>query len=117
MFDKKDVGKKVELKGWVAKKRNLGGLLFIDLRDRSGIIQLVVKPEHKDYETASNLKSESVIRATGTIVERESKNPKLKTGEIEVIVEELEVYSMANDLPFEITEDTTALEDTRLKYR
>lgn len=117
MFHLSDIGKKVELKGWVAKKRNLGGLIFIDLRDRSGIIQLVVKPEQKDYELASNLKSESVIRAYGTIVERESKNPKLETGEIEVIVEELEIYSVAKDLPFEITEETTALEDTRLKYR
>lgn len=117
MFHLSDIGKKVELKGWVAKKRNLGGLIFIDLRDRSGIIQLVVRPEQKDYELASNLKSESVIRAYGTIVERESKNPKLETGEIEVIVEELEIYSVAKDLPFEITEETTALEDTRLKYR
>ncbi len=116
-FNIKNVGENVVLEGWVAKKRNLGGLVFIDLRDRSGIIQLVVRPEQKDYDLASNLKTESVIRIEGNIVERESKNPKLSTGEIEVIVEKLEVFSMAHDLPFEISEDTTALEDTRLKYR
>ena len=116
-FNIKNVGESVILEGWVAKKRNLGGLVFIDLRDRSGIIQLVVRPEQKDYDLASSLKTESVIRVEGNIVERESKNPKLPTGEIEVIVETLEVFSMAHDLPFEISEDTTALEDTRLKYR
>ena len=116
-FNINNVGETIELHGWVAKKRNLGGLVFIDLRDRSGIIQLVVRPEHQDYELASSLKSESVISATGTIVERESKNTKIPTGEIEVIVSKLELINMANDLPFEITDNTTALEDTRLKYR
>ncbi|MBE6146944.1 MAG: aspartate--tRNA ligase [Firmicutes bacterium] len=116
-FNIKNVGETVELCGWVSKKRNLGGLIFIDLRDRSGIIQLVVRPENKYYEEASSLKSESVIEVTGTIVERESKNLKLPTGEIEVIVDSLEIINMAADLPFEITENTTALEDTRLKYR
>jgi len=116
-FNIQNVGESVVLEGWVAKKRNLGGLIFIDLRDRSGIIQLVVRPEEKDYDLASSLKTESVIRVEGKIVERESKNLKIPTGEIEVIVEKLEVFSMAHDLPFEISEDTTALEDTRLKYR
>lgn len=113
----KNVDEKVNLNGWVAKKRNLGGLLFIDLRDRSGIIQLVVKPENKDYELASSLKNESTINVKGTIQKRESINKNLKTGEIEVIVDELTIYSMSKDIPFEIADDTTALEDTRLKYR
>ena len=116
-FNIKNINEEVELYGWVSKKRNLGGLIFIDLRDRSGIIQLAVKPDCEDYEVASSLKSESVIKAIGTIVERESKNPKIPTGEIEVIVSNLELINMSNDLPFEITDDTTALEDTRLKYR
>ena len=114
-FNIKNLEEIVELYGWVSKKRNLGGLIFIDLRDRSGIIQLVVRPEQKDYELASTLKSESVIRAVGTIVERESKNSKIPTGEIEVIVSELELINIARELPFEITDNTTALEDTRLK--
>ncbi len=116
-FNSKNIGETVELYGWVAKKRNLGGLVFIDLRDRSGIIQLVVRPEQKDYDLACSLKSESVISIVGQIVERESKNLKIPTGEIEVIVSSLTLINMANELPFEITDTTTALEDTRLKYR
>lgn len=117
VFNLKNVGEKVELCGWVAKKRNLGGLIFIDLRDRSGIIQLVVRPENSYYDLASNIKTESVIKITGVVVERESKNSKIPTGDIEVIVDTLKLESMAHDLPFEISDDTTALEDTRLKYR
>ena len=116
-YNIKNVGEKVNLNGWVAKKRNLGGLVFIDLRDRSGIIQLVVRPENKFYDLACSLKNESTINVKGTIQKRESINKNLRTGEIEVIVEELTLYSMSKDIPFEITEDTTALEDTRLKYR
>lgn len=116
-FNIKNVGEEVELYGWVQKKRNLGGLVFIDLRDRSGIIQLVVRPENKDYETAASLKSESVIKAVGKIAERESKNNKIPTGEIEVLVDSLELINQSIDIPFEISDSTTALEETRLKYR
>lgn len=116
-FNIEDVGKTVELYGWVQKKRNLGGLVFIDLRDRSGIIQVVVTPENECYDLASSLKSESVISVTGTINERENKNLKLKTGDIEVLVDKLELINPSIDIPFEISDDTTALEDTRLKYR
>ena len=116
-FNIKNVGETVELYGWVQKKRDLGGLVFIDLRDRSGIIQLIVRPENKYYDIATSLKTESVIRAVGKISERESKNPKLPTGEIEVLVDELELINQSIDIPFEISDNTTALEDTRLKYR
>jgi len=116
-FNINNVGEVIELSGWVSKKRNLGGLVFIDLRDRSGIIQLVVRPENVNYELASSLKNESVIKVTGKVIERESKNPKLATGEIEVIVDSLVLESTSIDLPFEITDNITALEDTRLKYR
>lgn len=116
-FNINNVGKNVTLYGWVAKKRNLGGLIFIDLRDRSGIIQLVVKPENKFYEIAETLKSEYVIKVEGVITERESKNNNIDTGEIEVIVNNLEILNTSIELPFTITDDTTALEDTRLKYR
>ena len=113
----KNVGESIELYGWVSKKRNLGGLIFIDLRDRSGIIQLVVRPESKYYDLAESLKSEYVIKVKGQIVERESKNDSLETGEIEIDVNELELLNTSKELPFEIKDDTTALEDTRLKYR
>ena len=116
-FNINNVGEVVTLKGWVSKKRNLGGLLFIDLRDRSGIIQLIVRPENKFYDQASSLKNESTIKVTGEIIKRESINKNIPTGEIEVIVNDLEVYSTSLDLPFEISNDCTALEDTRLKYR
>lgn len=116
-YNIKNVNEKVNLNGWVAKKRNLGGLVFIDLRDRSGIIQLVVRPENDFYNLACSLKNESTINVKGTITKRENINTNLETGEIEVDVEELTLYSMSKDIPFEITDDTTALEDTRLKYR
>ena len=116
-FRIENVGEEVELYGWVQKKRNLGGLLFIDLRDRSGVIQLVSRPEDSFYDVATSLKNESVIRVVGTIEERESKNIKIPTGEIEVILSELELINQSADIPFSIDEDTTALEDTRLKYR
>ncbi len=113
----KDVGKKVELYGWVQKKRDLGGLIFIDLRDRSGIVQLVVRPENSYYELANSLKNEYVIRITGKVVERESKNEKLATGDIEVNVSELEIINKSKETPFTITDEVNALEETRLKYR
>ena len=115
-FNIKNVGEVVTLYGWVAKKRNLGGLIFIDLRDRSGIIQLVVKPDNKYYDLAESLKNEYVIKVVGNITERESKNKNLLTGDIEVIINELEILNTSIDLPFNLN-DTTALEDTRLKYR
>lgn len=114
---KDDVDSVVELYGWISKKRNLGGLIFIDLRDRSGLIQLVIHPDNIHYELASSLKNESVIRVSGVVKERENKNKTLVTGEIEVVVEKLEVINSSVDLPFEISEHISALEDTRLKYR
>ena len=113
----KSLGQQVELYGWVSKKRDLGGLMFIDLRDRSGIIQLALKPENKYYALAETLRNEYVIKVTGTIVERENKNLNITTGEIEVEVDTLELINKSAELPFAIADDTNALEDTRLKYR
>ena len=111
-----NVGEQVQLFGWVAKKRNLGGLLFIDLRDRSGIFQLVVKPESGSYKDADSLKNVYVIEVTGKVIERESKNKTLATGEIEIEVSDLKILNTSLELPFDLN-NTTALEDTRLKYR
>ena len=110
-------GEIVHLYGWVQKNRNLGGLVFIDLRDRSGIVQLVVRPESEFYTEAESLKSEYVIEVIGKVVERESKNSNLLTGDIEVEVEKLIVLNKSLELPFTIDDNTTALEETRLKYR
>lgn len=116
-YNIKNIGEGVTVKGWVSKVRNLGGLVFIDLRNRSGIIQAVVRPENKDYDVANELKSEYVIEVVGTIVERESKNTKILTGEIEIDVKKLTLINKSKEVPFQIVDDTTALEDTRLKYR
>ena len=111
------LGNEVELYGWVNKKRNLGGLIFIDLRDRSGIIQVIVNPENPNYEIASSLKNEYVIKVVGKVNKRENANPNLKTGEIEIVATNLEVINTSIEIPFEISDNTNALEDTRLKYR
>ncbi len=115
-FNKNNVGETVTLYGWINKKRDLGGLLFIDLRDRSGIIQLVISPSSRAYNTALALKLESVIKVIGKISLREKANNHLKTGEIEVNVDALEVLNSSQELPFDLN-NVTALEDTRLKYR
>ena len=112
-----DIEKQVVLQGWVQKKRNLGGLIFIDLRDKSGIVQLVVTPNSKCYDLAETLKNEYVIEAKGIVKKRESENKNIKTGKIEVILDELSILNTSNEIPFEISNDTTALEETRLKYR
>ncbi len=114
------VGKKVTLMGWCHKNRDLGGLMFITLRDRSGEIQLVVSPEEcsPDIVTkASTIKSEFVIACTGTVRHRSSPNPNMKTGAIEVLVEELRILSEAQTPPFYIEENVGANEALRLKYR
>ena len=116
-YNIKNVGEEVTLSGWVSKIRNLGGLVFIDLRNRTGIMQVVVRPESEYYGLAESLKNEYVIKVTGKIVERESKNTKIETGEIEVEVSKLELINKSKEVPFAIQDETNALEDTRLKYR
>ena len=116
-YNIKNVGEVVTLTGWVSKVRNLGGLVFIDLRNRTGIMQVVVRPENEYYTVAESLKNEYVIKVTGKIVERESKNTKIATGEIEVEVDKLELINKSKEVPFAIQDETNALEDTRLKYR
>ena len=112
-----NVGQEVTICGWVSKVRNLGGLIFIDLRNRTGIIQVIVRPENKYYDIACKLKSEYVIKVSGIVNERENKNSKLATGDIEIEVTYLELINESKEVPFAITDDTTALEDTRLKHR
>ena len=114
-----DVGREVVLNGWVSKKRNLGGLIFCDLRDRSGIAQIVFTDEVEKavFEAADSLKSEYVIGVKGKVIERESKNKDLPTGEIEVIVDEFKIYSGAETTPIYIKDDDNVDENLRLKYR
>ena len=112
-----NVGEVVTLVGWCSKKRNLGGLIFIDLRDRYGITQLIVNPENPNYSKALEIKNEYVLKATGKVVERSSKNPNIPTGDIEVQVEELVILNTAEQTPLLIQDQTDALEDTRMRYR
>ena len=113
----KNVGANVKLKGWVSRVRNLGGLIFIDLRDMHGITQVVVHPENTFYNEATKLRSEYVILVEGEVIKRVSPNKQLKTGEIEVNLTKLELLSTANTTPLIIADETDALEDVRLKYR
>ena len=110
-----DVNSEVTLCGWVAKRRNFGALVFIDLRDRYGITQLVF---NEGLATQiSDVRNEYVLQVKGTVVERKDKNPKLATGEIEVVVREVKIVNTAITTPMIIADETDALEDTRLKYR
>ena len=110
-----EVNSEVTLCGWVAKRRNFGALVFIDLRDRYGITQLVF---NEDIATQiSDVRNEYVLQVKGTVVERKDKNPKLETGEIEVVVREVKIVNTAITTPMIIADETDALEDTRLKYR
>ena len=114
------VGQEITLKGWVARRRDLGGLIFIDLRDREGIMQLVINPESVSDEvmkTAESLRSEFVIEVTGKVAAREQVNDKLATGSVELHVDSLTVLNTAKTTPFEIKDGIEANDDTRLRYR
>ena len=117
---KEHIGQEITLKGWVARRRDLGGLIFIDLRDREGIMQLVINPEKVSAEvmaTAESLRSEFVIEVTGQVAAREQANDKLATGAVELNVTALTVLNTAKTTPFEIKDGIEANDDTRLRYR
>ena len=110
-----DAGKEVTLVGWVAKRRNLGSLVFIDLRDRSGIVQIVFNEQ--TAPAVKDVRSEYILQVKGTVQKRSAVNPKLPTGEIEVIAEEVRIVNSAKTPPITIADDTDTNEDTRLRYR
>lgn len=110
-----DTGKEVTLLGWVAKRRNFGALVFIDLRDRTGITQLVF--DETLAEQIKDVRNEYILQVSGMVLERKDKNPKLATGDIEVKVNEVSIINSAETTPIIVADDTDALEDTRLKYR
>ncbi|MGG0644477.1 aspartate--tRNA ligase [Sporosarcina gallistercoris] len=120
-LNEQHIGQKVTLKGWVQKRRDLGGLIFVDMRDRTGIVQTVFNPaiSEEALAIADKLRSEFVISITGSVVEREerTKNKNLKTGAIEVQVSELTIINEAKNPPFLIEDDTDVSEELRLKYR
>jgi aspartyl-tRNA synthetase len=120
-LDKKDVNREVVLLGWVQRRRDLGGLIFVELRDRQGIVQVVFNPEinPQAHEKAQSIRSEYVLGVQGTVVMRPegTANPKLSTGEIEVIAKELKILNVSKTPPFQIEDEEEVAENTRLKYR
>ncbi|NPB07517.1 MAG: aspartate--tRNA ligase [Aquificae bacterium] len=116
-----DVGKTLRIAGWVHRKRHHGGVIFIDLRDREGVVQVVVeeKSNPEVYEVADRLKSEYVIGVKGKVRRRPegTENPKLKTGFVEVVAEEIKVFNTSDPLPFPVDEETPLSEETKLRYR
>ena len=120
-LDKKDVNREVILLGWVQRRRDLGGLIFVELRDRQGIAQVVFNPEinPEAHEKAQSVRSEYVLGIQGTVVMRPegTANPKLSTGEIEVIAKDLKILNVSKTPPFQIEDGEEVAENTRLKYR
>ncbi|HGD0130884.1 TPA: aspartate--tRNA ligase [Streptococcus agalactiae] len=114
------IGTSITLKGWVGRRRDLGGLIFIDLRDREGNMQLVINPEEVSASvmaTAESLRSEFVIEVSGVVTAREQANDNLPTGEVELKVQELSVLNTSKTTPFEIKDGIEANDDTRMRYR
>lgn len=114
------IGQEITLKGWVGRRRDLGGLIFIDLRDREGIMQLVINPEKVSSDvmaTAESLRNEFVIEVTGVVAQREQENTNLPTGAVELKVSALTVLNTAKTTPFEIKDDVEVNDDNRLRYR
>ncbi len=118
-FRAADEGREITVFGWVQRARNLGGLIFIDLRDRTGILQLAFDEttDRAVFEKAASVRSEYVLAAVGTVRERSAKTDKIPTGDIEVFVKELRILAKSETTPFEIVENSQTAETTRLKYR
>ncbi|MHC5247372.1 aspartate--tRNA ligase [Enterococcus sp. LJL90] len=121
LVSKDQLGKRITLKGWVQKRRDLGGVIFIDLRDREGIVQVVFNPElsKEAWQIADSCRSEYVIEVTGEVINRapEAINPKMKTGQFEVMIDQITILNTAKTPPFVIEDDQNVNDETRLKYR
>ena len=115
-----DVNEEVTLSGWVQKVRNKGFMIWVDLRDRYGITQLILDEDRTDaavFETAKSLGREFVIQVKGTVIERQSKNPKMETGDVEILVSELTILNISKTPPFTIEDETDGGEELRMQYR
>ncbi|BAK81276.1 aspartate--tRNA ligase [Candidatus Arthromitus sp. SFB-rat-Yit] len=117
VIDRRYLDQQVVLEGWVNKKRNLGSLIFVDLRDREGIVQIVFKEGSSIFDIGDCLKPEYCIKVRGIVKERESKNPQIKNGDIEVICDDIEIYSKSEQLPFMIDDGFEVNDNLKLKYR
>lgn len=119
VLNKNNIGEEVSLNGWVAKQRSLGSLIFVDLRDKTGIVQIVFDDSipQEIFDVADRLRSEFVIGLTGVVRERSSKNPDLATGEIEVVAKDLILYSESETPPIYVKDDDNVDYNLRMKYR
>ena len=116
--NEKIIDREIKLCGWIKRIRVLGGVIFFDLKDREGYVQCVVEKKDENlYEIAKNLKIEDCIQVFGIVRERKDKNPKIKTGNVEVLIKNIEVFSKSNNLPFLPEDDINVFEETRLRYR
>jgi aspartyl-tRNA synthetase len=115
----KDVDQTVRLAGWVHRKRDHGNLLFVDIRDHYGVTQVVVRSDHAAFPLADAVRVESVIQVVGTVVARtpETVNPKIPTGDIEVVLDQITVLAEADTLPFPVNSDVDTSEELRLRHR
>ena len=118
-LSEKDINKTIILSGWLHRKRDHGNLLFIDLRDHFGITQCVIENDNQHFSTLEKLKSESVLKVIGKVVQRSegTENKDLKTGKIEISINDIEVLSSAKELPLPVFGEQDYPEDIRLKYR
>ena len=119
-LNENNIGQTVTVMGWVAKQRNKGGLVFVDLRDRSGILQLIYEETEcgpENFAKAEKMRAEFVVAAVGTVCKREAVNPNIATGAIEIRVKETRILSESETPPFHIVENSNTKEDLRLKYR
>lgn len=117
MVDKTAVGQNITIQGWVRKNRKLGSLIFLDIYDRYGLVQVVVEENNKYFEQIYSTPKESVVKIFGQVNLRKSPNTKIKNGDVEILLKEFTLISKSETTPIIVEETTDALEDTRLKYR
>lgn len=117
-LNKKNIGQNIEICGWTNRRRDHGGVIFLDMRDKRGIIQVVINPDNQDFSLAETIRNEFVLKISGKVIARQSDliNPKLATGEIEIIANKIEILNASKPLPFQIDAQDTS-EEVRLKYR
>ena len=113
------LGQEIVVQGWVQKHRDLGGVIFADIRDREGLVQVVFNPDYNEecFKLAESIRPEFVVAVTGTVVERSDVNPNLKTGMLEIEAHDLEVYSTAKTPPIYIEDELNVADELRMKYR
>jgi len=117
-LNKENIGQTVEVCGWVNRRRDHGGVIFLDMRDKRGIAQVVINPDNADFSLAEGIRNEFVLKISGTVIARGEglSNPKLASGDIEIVADRIEILNTSKPVPFQIDATDTS-EEVRLKYR